>query len=171
MKQTLDHAIRTLAKEHGIPYALLSAAVAEERATTDPALVQPISGIPEAVIALSALGGKHYLVTHRDRHTATVLLAQCGLLSSFEELVTSDDGLPRKPAPDSCLYLLNRHRIDPATAVMIGDRPLDIRAGKAAGMLGCLLDPDGRFPDEPCDLRIREADELTHLFIAPESLV
>lgn len=50
---------------------------------------------------------------------------------------------------------------------MIGDRPLDIRAGRSAGILTCLIDPEDRFPDEPCDLRASTADGLAQRLLPP----
>ncbi|WP_254556512.1 HAD-IA family hydrolase, partial [Salmonella enterica] len=40
----------------------------------------------------------------------------------------------RKPAPESINYLLNKYKLNPKKTVMIGDRPLDIEAGNAAGI-------------------------------------
>ena len=43
---------------------------------------------------------------------------------------------------------------------MVGDRPLDIEAGQAAGTRTCLLDPEERFPQVRCDLRLVRASDL-----------
>lgn len=51
---------------------------------------------------------------------------------------------------------------------MIGDRPLDIRAGRSAGILTCLIDPENRFPDEPCDLRASSIEGLALRLLPPE---
>ena len=160
MKNSLGHAVTTLAAEHGMPREGLQAAV--DRQNED-ALVRdypPIPGIPETLRALRAMGGQHYLVTHRGR-AALECLAHHGLLDLFTDTVTKEDGFPRKPAPDSVRHLLNKHCIDPAEAVMIGDRPLDTAAGRNAGILSCLLDVEGRFPDDPCELRVSSAKQLT----------
>ena len=70
---------------------------------------------------------------------------------------------PRKPAPDMLLHLMSKYGLDPAQCVMIGDRPLDTEAGMHAGVLSVLLDPEGRFPEGKCDLRIPEAAWLSRL--------
>ena len=65
------------------------------------------------------------------------------------------------------LHLIRKHGLNPAECVMIGDRPLDTEAGRRAGMLSCLLDAEGRFPDDPCELRVSSATELAGL-MCPE---
>lgn len=96
-----------------------------------------------------ALGGRHYLVTHRGPLAWKYLEAN-GLQDCFTDVVLGTDGFPRKPAPDSLLYLMKKHDLNPARCVMIGDRPLDVDAAANAGMLGCLLDEEHRFDKHPC---------------------
>jgi HAD superfamily hydrolase (TIGR01509 family) len=57
------------------------------------------------------------------------------LVHYFKAVVTREDGLQLKPAPDSIIECLRRMEIDPAKAVTVGDTPMDIQAGKAAGTL------------------------------------
>lgn len=168
MKENLRYAIERLAERHGIGTDALAQAYQQENMLLEPASIRPIPGIPEALRALAALGGRHYLVTHRDR-SALEMLRHAGLLDCFTGVVTSEDGFPRKPQPDSCLHLLQRYAIPPEQAVMIGDRPLDTAAGRAAGMLSCLLDLEGRFPDDPCELRTDSALLLPQL-LCPQAL-
>ena len=49
--------------------------------------------------------------------------------------MTREDGFPPKPAPDGILECLRRMKVQPNHAIVMGDSPLDIRAGKAAGTL------------------------------------
>ena len=163
LKETLAHCAQVVAAENGVDAEALVAAF---RRAEDMNAVQPLPGIPEALRALKAQGGRHYLVTHRD--TAAVdCLRSAGLWALFDDAVTREDGFPRKPEPDSLLHLLHKHGLNPAACVMIGDRPLDTAAGRRAGMLSCLLDPEGRFPDDPCELRAQSARELAEL-LCPE---
>lgn len=169
MKNTLWDACVTIGAERGVDAAAVGAAYDRAKQETDTACVQPVPGIPETLAALEALGGKHYLVTHREKASAWPMLARAGLLPHLTDMVTGEMGFPRKPAPDSCRYLLEKHGIDPDTAVMIGDRPLDTAAGRGAGMLSCLLDTEGRFPEDDCELRAADARELAGL-LCPGSL-
>lgn len=151
MKESLSHCVRVIAEAHGLDPRALTEAFRREEAPLLPA-APPMPGIPEALRRLHAAGCRHYLVTHRDR-AALDVLDKAGLLPLFTDTVTAEDGFPRKPAPDGLLSLIRRHGLAPDACVMLGDRPLDIRAGRAAGILTCLIDPEGRFPDEPCTLR------------------
>lgn len=159
MKNTLRYAIDTLAVRHKVDREALYQAYMAAWQRVDQRMIRPIEGIPQVLLALKRMGGRHYLVTHRDRK-ALEMLEHAGLLRLFTGFVTEEDGFPRKPEPDSCLHLLRTYRIDPAEAVMIGDRPLDTAAGRGAGMLSCLLDEEGRFPMDPCELRVTQASEL-----------
>ncbi len=162
MKRSLPRCIRETASVHGLDEDALSAAFREEEQRIPISEARPIDGIPETLRALSARGGRHYLVTHRNRLAIDYLKAT-GLDTLFTDFVTEEDGFPRKPAPDSLRHLLTRHGLNPATCVMIGDRPIDTAAGRGAGMLSCLLDEEGRFPEDPCELRTDTARKLTAL--------
>ena len=162
LKETLTHCVRIVASENGLDAEALTAAFRREERMGD---VTPLPGIPEA---LRTLSGHHYLVTHRDR-AALESLRGAGLLELFDDFVTSENGLPRKPQPDMLLHLVRKHGLNPEECVMIGDRPLDTAAGWAAGMLSCLLDVEGRFPEDPCELRARTAGELVEL-LCPDKL-
>ena len=131
----------------------------EEERTALLDMIHPVPGIPGA---LEQLPGRHYLVTHRD-HMAVTYLRNAGLDRYFTDFIVAEDGFPRKPAPDSLLHLIRRHGLDPAECVMIGDRPLDTAAGRNAGMLSCLLDTEGRFPEDPCEVRCARAEDLPAL--------
>lgn len=159
LKNNLTHALRVLADENGLDASAMVPVFREEEKVTLAQMARPVAGIPEA---LRALSGRHYLVTHRDR-AALDYLESMGLKECFTDFVVEDDGFPRKPAPDSLLHLVHKHGLDPAECVMIGDRPLDTAAGRNAGMLSCLLDEEGRFPDDPCELRTNAAHELPAL--------
>ena len=73
------------------------------------------------------------MISHRNHQVLTILSA-AEIDSYFTEVVTSDNGFKRKPAPESIKYLLNKYKLNPKKTVMIGDRPLDIEAGNAAGI-------------------------------------
>ena len=121
--------------------------------------VRLMPGTAEVLRTLRDRGGRHFLVTHRDAlalRRLRELLPDC----PFEDSVISDLGFPRKPDPACLEYLLSRHRLDPRDALMTGDRPLDTQCGHRAGTAACLLDSEERFPQEPCDIRIRDLKEL-----------
>lgn len=95
-------------------------------------------GIPEVLADIKAAGGHNYLYTLRESTAIRKLEAE-GLAHLFTDFVVRENGFPGKPAPDAVLYLLEKHGLDPAETVMIGDRDLDGQSGINAGASGCLL--------------------------------
>lgn len=168
MMNNLGHCIRTVAAESGVSAGDLAAAYDEEAKGIRLDEVKPMPGIPEALRALKAKGGRHYLATHRNGQ-AWDFLREAGLAELFDGGVTSEDRLPRKPEPDMLLCLLARHGIDARQAVIIGDRPLDTAAGRRAGMLSCMMDTSGRFAEDAAEMYCRDAWALPTL-LRPEGL-
>jgi phosphoglycolate phosphatase-like HAD superfamily hydrolase len=59
----------------------------------------------------------------------------CGLVGAFDSVVTGDDVAKAKPDPEGVLAALAELSVGPERAVMVGDGPVDVRAGRAAGTL------------------------------------
>ena len=124
-----------------------------------------LCGIPELLLALHERGVRHYVVTHRDLRCRD-MLAQCGVLMLISGFLTHEDGYPRKPAPEMVQGCLQRYALAADDCVMIGDRPLDTRAGKAPGVRGILLDADGRFAGEKsCEARAENVAEIAEMLL------
>ena len=70
-----------------------------------------------------------------SRETAVRPLYHHSLSGYFKVIMTREEGFPQKPEPDGILECLRRMDVKPGHAITIGDTPLDIRAGKAAGTL------------------------------------
>lgn len=157
LKVELRHAVDTLAAEQGIDAEEMMQTFRRLERDTPATVFPPIPGVLEAIHALK---GKHYLVTHRDVGAVDWLKVN-GL--SFADYVTREKALPRKPAPDMITYLLKKHGLDAADCVMIGDRPLDMEAGQAAGVTTCLLDTEERFSQTPATFRTADAGQLPQI--------
>ena len=82
-------------------------------------------------------GGLNLVATHRDRASATDLLRALDL--TVDDMVCAPDGIARKPSPAMNLLLAERHELDPAEVLCVGDRPIDVMAARAAGMAASLL--------------------------------
>lgn len=164
LKNCLHHALTTVSAESGVPVDELRKAFRAHEKDELRSGVPLVSGVREALEALHARGGRHYVCTHRDL-VSRELLEGAGVLPLFDGFVTEENGLPRKPAPDMLLHLMNAHGLPAEACVMIGDRPLDTQAGQAAGMGSVLLDTEDRFPDGPCDLRLADPGQLAALFL------
>lgn len=98
----------------------------------------PFSGTAAVLRAICESGGKNYICTHRNRLTWTHLRLW-GLDKYFEGGVDSSMHFPMKPSPDSVEHICKVYGIDKQTAVMIGDREIDVLAGVNAGCSGCLF--------------------------------
>jgi HAD superfamily hydrolase (TIGR01509 family) len=126
--------------------------------------VKPFPGAAEVCGAIVDRGAHNYLYTHRNRK-ALELLAGQGMERLFTDAITREDGFADKPAPDALLVLMERNGISPRDAVMIGDRDIDLLAGRNAGLAGCLFDPGGYYPDFPADFRVKSMAELKRLLL------
>lgn len=164
MKNCLTHCCEVVGAENGIPAEELGRAFRRHEQEELVRGLSPMEGVPEALKAMEDAGIRHYVATHRDM-TTRALLDKAGLLHHFSGFVTREDGLLRKPAPDMLLHLMRRHDLAPAACVMIGDRPLDTESGINAGIVSILIDPEDRFLEGKCDLRVHSAAELIRLFI------
>ena len=109
-----------------------------------------------------SLGKKNYVYTHSP-DVVLDILKNMGLDGYFTDVITSSYGFPAKPAPDALQFLCQKHSLDPARCMMIGDRPIDTQAGHNAGMIGCLWDAFGEYPDEEVEYKIQRLEELTEL--------
>ena len=68
------------------------------------------------------------------------MLEETGLAPFFEEVVSVADGFPRKPAPDGLDYLVDKYGLDRRRTYYVGDRDVDARCAKNAGVGSILLD-------------------------------
>ncbi len=122
---------------------------------------------PEAPALLSeivARGGHNYIFTHRG-DTLFPMLARSGLDPLFRECVTSRSGFPRKPDPAGLDYLIQKYAIPAGAALMVGDRELDILAGRDAGIATCDY-WDGSGPRvDAADFVARDFGELRRIIL------
>jgi HAD superfamily hydrolase (TIGR01509 family) len=136
---SLEYCIRSLATEFGIPYAQLDTVFRETYQHIDLRDQPPFPGLPALCKRLAESDVLQFIVTHRRRQSLLRLLATHGLESYFTHIIAADDGFPRKPAPDAMTHVLTTYAIDPADALVIGDRDVDILAGQAIGAPTCLF--------------------------------
>ncbi|WP_096816999.1 HAD-IA family hydrolase [Lactococcus fujiensis] len=98
--------------------------------------------LAEILVSIQENGGQNFVLSHRDESTIEYL----GLLTSvFREIITSKQSFARKPNPEAILYLVSKYHLNPAETVMVGDRPLDVEAGRNAGVQTLLFDENELF--------------------------
>ncbi|MDO4901673.1 HAD family hydrolase [Actinomyces sp.] len=136
-RHSIAHAIAALSAERNLEPESLEAAYTrlKGRWRTRPAPV--MDGAREVMARVSELGGLNLVATHRDRASATALLH--GLHLEMDDVVCAPDGIARKPSPDMNLLLAQRHGLNPAEVLCVGDRPIDVVAAREAGMPAALL--------------------------------
>jgi phosphoglycolate phosphatase len=100
-------------------------------------LSQPYPGVILTLQALSTfmLG----VVTTKEPGQAEIVLRRLALILFFHHVQGASVGLRLKPAPDTILAALAALHCAPANALMVGDTPADVLAGKAAGTMTCAV--------------------------------
>ena len=103
----------------------------------DARLTEPYPGVILTLQALSpfTLG----VVTTKESGQAEIVLRRLALLRFFQHIQGGNVGLRLKPAPDTILAALTALHCAPPRALMVGDTPGDVLAGKAAGTKTCAV--------------------------------
>ncbi|MGE7214951.1 HAD-IA family hydrolase [Priestia koreensis] len=78
---------------------------------------------------------KNVIMTHKSRKGVLDILNHYGWTDYFADIVTIDDGFPRKPHAASYEYLHEKHKLNMA----IGDRELDLLPAKEIGLVTCMF--------------------------------
>jgi len=105
---------------------------------------------------------KNYIYTHTGKFVYE-LLDKMNLNKYFDFVLDGSYNFPSKPAPDAINFLCKKCNIDKSRALMIGDRDIDIGAGHAAGIKGCLIDVGNYYPNYNADYRIQSLLELKNI--------
>ena len=112
----------------------------------------PYEGALRMLKSVCEHGGRNYLYTHSGKYTIDVL-KHFGVDHLFADFITGDLGFASKPAPNALNYAIEKHHLDVSRCIMMGDRDIDLLAGKNAGMAGAMFDPDGYYADFESDFR------------------
>jgi HAD superfamily hydrolase (TIGR01509 family) len=121
---------------------------------------------PSVEASLSKLAAtlKVGVFTGAGRGAAEILLAHSGLQKYFEIVVTGDDVLRPKPAPDGILAACQALGASPKEAAYVGDAPIDMQAAIAAKVLAVLAGWGHQYePSTQADLVVLDPTGLVHL--------
>ena len=142
IRYSVNSFIRHMEEKTGVPFAVMKDRYSEITGKQ----IDNIPAMPHAkeiLECLSERGAGNYVFTHRGTSTERVL-KNLGLHDFFLEIITSQEGFPRKPEPDALWYLLEKYSLDRENTFYIGDRTLDMECAKNAGIHGVLfLAPNG----------------------------
>lgn len=110
---------------------------------------------------LNSVGVRNYVYTHRGT-TTEVVLSNIGLISYFDDIVTSLDNFKRKPDPEGLNYLIDKYHLDKNHTYYVGDRKLDIECANNAHIKSVMFIQPGS-PGQPTgkeDYVIRDLLEI-----------
>ena len=124
---------------------------------------RPFPETKQVLEMLKDNGGRHFILTHRLTESTWGLLKEHRLAHLIEEVVGIDQDFPRKPNPASLNYLIDTFHLERTDTMMIGDRRLDIEAGKNAGVATCLYDIDHFLGAIPADYVVGNLNEILTL--------
>lgn len=103
--------------------------VLERRITIED--IKPFEKVEEVL----KFADKNVIMTHKDRAGVLSILNHYGWDKYFVDMVTIDDGFPRKPNSLAYDHLHKKHNINLA----IGDRELDLIPAKELGISTCMF--------------------------------
>jgi phosphoglycolate phosphatase len=95
---------------------------------------------PGVVSTLERLAGKRLTVlSNKLARLARQTLEAIGIARFFMVIRGGGEGIPLKPAPDQLQALMADMGMKPERTLMVGDKPADIKAGRAAGAFTAAL--------------------------------
>ena len=153
------------ARQSGLTAEAVDRAYRDDVARRGHPAAETFPHVRDILSRFQAAGGRSFLFTHRSE-SVHLYLQKAGLTRYFTDVVSSGTVFARKPDPAGNLYLAETHGLDPARMLAVGDRELDVLAGKRAGMDACLF--RGKGAPTAADYQIRDMAELAGLIGLPD---
>ena len=97
-------------------------------------LIRGYEGVAEVLDGLRAAGRRLGIVTSKSADTTQMAFRAVGLREHFTVVITASDTTEHKPSPVPLRLCLERFGAQAEGALYVGDSPVDIEAGRAAGM-------------------------------------
>ncbi len=139
VRQSLNHCVQGLAQRFKMEPDFLRRRFEESYNTISPVNQPPYPDVPAVCEYIYRLGGKNIILTHRGVQSTQVLLGVHNLSRLFHAIYSIEQGYPRKPDPTMVRAAIEEHSLTPDETIMVGDRMIDVQAGKAAGIQSCLF--------------------------------
>lgn len=134
-----------------------------------PKMIKPFPGILSLLAKLQERSVKLGIVTSRHQWGADWSVELLGLDGYFDCVIGLDATERHKPEPEPALLALEKLGIAAADAIFIGDAPVDIACGKAAGMrtiaVGWGVSPRERLMAAEPDYFAATTNELQRLLL------
>jgi pyrophosphatase PpaX len=97
-------------------------------------LIRGYEGIDDVLRSLREAGRRLGIVTSKSADTTAMAFRAVGLEEHFDAVVTASDTVAHKPSPEPLRLCLEQLGATADGAIYVGDSPVDIEAGAAAGM-------------------------------------
>jgi HAD superfamily hydrolase (TIGR01509 family) len=94
----------------------------------------PFAGAALVLAAVRKRNGRNYLVTSGSADSVSLALDSMGLRECFTGVITADDVIAGKPAPDPYLECLRRFDLDRDGAIAVEDAPAGVASARTAGL-------------------------------------
>jgi HAD superfamily hydrolase (TIGR01509 family) len=136
-------------------------------------LVRPFAGVVELLGRLRAAGLRIAVVTSKARRRYDMDAAQIGVDGLVDVAVCQEDTRAHKPDAAPVLYALRALGVLPEAAVLVGDTPVDVAAGTAAGtrVVGAAWGAAGEraLLDAGASTVVRDARELAEIVLGADT--
>lgn len=139
VRQSLNHCVQGLAQRFKIEPEELRNRFEESYKTISPTNQPPYPGVQAVCEHICKTGGKNIILTHRGVASSRILLEEHNLAHLFSAIYSVEQGYPRKPDPAMVQAAMHDLDLSPKETLMIGDRMMDVQAGRAAGLSTCLF--------------------------------
>ncbi|MCL4355654.1 MAG: HAD family hydrolase [Nitrososphaerota archaeon] len=127
-----------------------------------------LPGVRDALDQLRRLGVRMAVLTNSGRNATSVKLENAGIGGYFEFVLTRDETVLMKPAPEGVAMAAARLGLPVDSTYYVGDSPYDIQAAKAAGVRAVALATGNhsveRLRSEGADYAVASAAELKSFF-------
>jgi pyrophosphatase PpaX len=97
--------------------------------------VKPFPGISELLQQITNAGIPIGVMTGKARITADISLRALNWTKLFRSVITGDEVREQKPHPEGVIKVAHEIGVTPSRCIFVGDSPVDIAAGRAAGMM------------------------------------
>ena len=132
LKQSVQALLEEVAREHDLDAEEMNRYRASSLREKN-AQVHLMPGARDILAWAKEEGIVQFIYTHKGKN-AYPILEELGILSYFQEVVTTDNGFRRKPDPEGVDYLVEKYQLDRSETFYIGDRTLDIDLADNAGI-------------------------------------
>ena len=98
---------------------------------------RPYDGIPQFLSAARARGIILSVLTNKPEAPSRTILEGVGLAHFFRAVIGGDTLSVRKPDPRGVVHLQELTKVASEATLIIGDSPIDVKTGEAAGIATC----------------------------------